>query len=274
MSSDEARVWLLPEHLPFSDAVAETLWQAYAAQAPDLSRLTLVTPTPMLAQAVQAALLHHADGALLAPASHTLHTLAPATGPVRSALACRIRIAEAVTRFRRLFPAQAPLLVADSLYALFDELTQQQLAPEADEAALLARLQRGYGLPRPLAALSREAAIVHRLYTAFLEDVGTAAPAAAAGAALADTLEHWPADKPLIFAGFDSLTPAQAAPLADALARGAWFFAQGRSSGRDGATSAERHRIKELEREVRQLRQAYEILRKASADFAQASLAV
>ena len=44
------------------------------------------------------------------------------------------------------------------------------------------------------------------------------------------------------------------------------------SGARDGATSAERHRIKELEREVRQLRQANEILRKASAYFAQAEL--
>ncbi len=34
------------------------------------------------------------------------------------------------------------------------------------------------------------------------------------------------------------------------------------SGARDGATSAERERIKELEREVRQLRQANEILRK------------
>ena len=34
------------------------------------------------------------------------------------------------------------------------------------------------------------------------------------------------------------------------------------SGARDGATSAERDRIKELEREVRQLRQANEILRK------------
>ena len=46
------------------------------------------------------------------------------------------------------------------------------------------------------------------------------------------------------------------------------------SGARDGATSAERDKIKELEREVRQLRQANEILRKASAYFAQATLAV
>jgi len=41
---------------------------------------------------------------------------------------------------------------------------------------------------------------------------------------------------------------------------------------RPGLTSDERERIKALEREVRELRQANEILRKASAYFAQAEL--
>ncbi len=41
---------------------------------------------------------------------------------------------------------------------------------------------------------------------------------------------------------------------------------------RAGPTSEERERIKSLEREVRELRQANEILRKASAYFAQAEL--
>ena len=41
---------------------------------------------------------------------------------------------------------------------------------------------------------------------------------------------------------------------------------------REGVTSAERERVKELEREVRELRRANEILRKASAYFAQAEL--
>ena len=41
---------------------------------------------------------------------------------------------------------------------------------------------------------------------------------------------------------------------------------------RAGATSAERERIKELEREVRERRQAHEILRQASAYFARAEL--
>jgi transposase len=41
---------------------------------------------------------------------------------------------------------------------------------------------------------------------------------------------------------------------------------------RDGVTTEERDRIKALEREVRELRQSNEILRKASAYFAQAEL--
>lgn len=41
---------------------------------------------------------------------------------------------------------------------------------------------------------------------------------------------------------------------------------------RDGVTSAERERVKELERENRELRKASEILKLASAFFAQAEL--
>ena len=41
---------------------------------------------------------------------------------------------------------------------------------------------------------------------------------------------------------------------------------------RDGVTSAERDRVKALEREVRELRKANEILKLASAFFAQAEL--
>ena len=41
---------------------------------------------------------------------------------------------------------------------------------------------------------------------------------------------------------------------------------------REGLTTSERERLKALEREVRELRQANEILRKASAYFAQAEL--
>lgn len=52
-----------------------------------------------------------------------------------------------------------------------------------------------------------------------------------------------------------------------------WVRQAERDAGdRSGPTSAERARIKELERENRELKQANEILRKASAYFAQAEL--
>lgn len=52
-----------------------------------------------------------------------------------------------------------------------------------------------------------------------------------------------------------------------------WVRQAERDAGRrDGLTSGARERLKELEREVRELRRANEILRKASAFFAQAEL--
>src|SRR3954465_10926976 len=54
---------------------------------------------------------------------------------------------------------------------------------------------------------------------------------------------------------------------------GSWVRQAERDQGlRAGPTSDERERIKVLEREVRELRQANEILRKASAYFAMAEL--
>ena len=52
-----------------------------------------------------------------------------------------------------------------------------------------------------------------------------------------------------------------------------WYKQAQLDAGKDaGPTSVEKARIKELEREVRELRQANEILKKASAYFAQAEL--
>ncbi len=52
-----------------------------------------------------------------------------------------------------------------------------------------------------------------------------------------------------------------------------WVWQAERDQGlKAGPTSDERERIKSLEREVRELRQANEIQRKASADFAMAEL--
>ncbi len=52
-----------------------------------------------------------------------------------------------------------------------------------------------------------------------------------------------------------------------------WVRQHERDTGkREGATTAEQERVKALEREVRELRKANEILRLASAFFAQAEL--
>jgi transposase-like protein len=52
-----------------------------------------------------------------------------------------------------------------------------------------------------------------------------------------------------------------------------WVRQEERDAGRrPGLTTAERERLKELERENRELKRANEILRKASAFFAQAEL--
>ena len=52
-----------------------------------------------------------------------------------------------------------------------------------------------------------------------------------------------------------------------------WVRQSERDTGsREGMSTAEKERIKALEREIRELRQANEILRKASAYFAQAEL--
>ena len=230
----DARILLIPPGADLPETTARLLLAQYRAQLPDLTKLTLVVASPALGSALLRALVGAAGGALLAPRILTLAQLAP-TPEAASPLACRLRLAEAVARFRFLFPGQTPLRVADALYALFEELEQQQVALPDDEAALEALLQQGYGAARPLAALSREAQIVHRLHRAFREELGERAPALARRRALGETLAHWPETAPLWLIGFDALTPAEAAALRPVLARPSLhFLTQGRLQGRDG----------------------------------------
>ena len=230
----DARILLIPPGADLPEVAARRILERHAALLPDLSSLTLVAASPALASALLRVLVRLAGGALLAPRMFSsLAQLAPAEAA--TTLACRLRLAEAVARFRFLFPGQTPLRVADALYALFEELEQQQVELPDDEAELEARLLRGYGATRPLAALSREAQIVHRLHRAFREELGERAPAVARRRALTATLAQWPEDAPLWLIGFDALTPAEAAALRPALARpGTHWLSQGRLEGRDG----------------------------------------
>ncbi len=82
-------------------------------------------------------------------------------------------------------------------------------------------------------------------------------------------LEHRP-EHPSQWAAIVSIA-AKIGCTAETLRR--WVNQAERDSGRNsGVTTDERERLKALEREVRELRQANEILRKASAYFAQAEL--
>jgi len=71
--------------------------------------------------------------------------------------------------------------------------------------------------------------------------------------------------------GRDRVDCGQAGCTAETLRK--WVRQAERDNGfRGGLTTAERQRAKELEREVRELKRINEILRKASAYFAQAEL--
>lgn len=206
--------------------------EAHRAALPDLTGVTLVVPQAALAAALRVALVQEAGGALLMPRVLTLRALAAPDTPPASALACQMRLAEAVSRFRFLFPGQAPLRVAEALYTLFDELEREAVTLPEDEAELEALLQKGYGAAAAMPALSREAQIVHRLHRAFREELGDRAPAVAEREALARTLARWPAETPLWFVGFDTLTRSEAAAIRSSLALPHTRFVTQGASGR------------------------------------------
>lgn len=243
--SSNARAILLPPAASFAGECARLICERFGASAPDFSALTVITPSTALFAPLREALAHAAGGALLSPRFCTLDDLATGDAPVRSALACTLRLAEAVGRFRFLFPGQSPLRVAESLYALFDDMLRHGLGDLAEEAAFTARLQVLYGSSKPIAALSREAQIVHRLLRALQEELGDSIPALAESQALQRTLRNWPADQPLVFIGFDALRPLEIAAVQMALAReSTLLIAQGRQQGRDA--EAHRHWVRAL----------------------------
>jgi len=230
---------LIASAAAFADAVAARLVTEHRAALPDLSALTLVVATPALIRPLHLAFAHAAGGAVLGPRCVTAAQLAaehlPADAPAPlTPLACRLRLAGWAARLRDVFPDQDPLSLADALYAIFDELALNAAALPDDPEQFTEQLCAAYGAPR-LQPLSREAQIVHRLWRAYVEDLGARAPAVAylAGlrAALAnDTRYEWLA--------FDAFSRAEAALLAPALARGAVrVWSQGRVLGRDGAAT-------------------------------------
>lgn len=235
-------ILLLPTSAGFVREAAERLVARHAERLPDLSGLTLVIAHAAMLKPLLAALAEAAGGALLLPRIVTARQFAAEALPDSAAqplpeLECTLRLAEALSRFRSIFPGQDPLRVAEALYAIFDELVLNAATLPDDEAALAERLREAYGA-QLIEPLSREAQIVHRLWRAYIEEIGERAPAfaylAGFGAALNDSTH----EAPLYWLGFDTLSQAEAALLRPPIEQGRLqFWTQGRSAGRDGAAT-------------------------------------
>lgn len=235
-------VLLLPASADFIREAARRLVSAHADRLPDLSGLTVVIAHPAMQRPLRVALAEAAGGAVLLPRILGARQLAAEALPDTAAtplpeLECVLRLAEALSRFRSIFPDQDPLSVAEALYAIFDELVLNAARLPDDEAAFAERLREAYGA-QLVEPLSREAQIVHRLWRAYIEDIGERAPAFAYLAGLTAALDRLPDDAPLYWLGADALAQAEAVRLRPLIAAGRLqFWAQGRSEGRDGAAA-------------------------------------
>ncbi len=231
-----ARLLLIPPAAPFADEVARRLLDLHRERLPDLSGLTLVLASPALARPLRSALARRAGGAILGPRLIDARQLAADALPVDAAaplspLACRLQLAEWLTRLRSVFPNQDPMRVADALFAIFEELTLNAASLPAEAAAFAERLRAAYASP-PLAALSREAQLVHHLWRFYSEEIGGRAPAIVYLRGLKTALSG---KTRLLWLGFDALAQAEAALLRPAIAAGhVQFWTQGRLDGRDG----------------------------------------
>ncbi len=147
-----------------------------AATLPDLGPCLVWVPDPRLRtpllQALESAARAAGHPALLAPeittlgdwvARQPLAVDAPLPLP-----ACELLLVEALRGFERLFGDADPWFAADSLLALFQELTREGARLGESEDGWQQRLARAYGiLGEAPAPMGREAAIVHRLWQAW-----------------------------------------------------------------------------------------------------------
>lgn len=232
---------LFPPAADLLDEAARRLVAQRRDELPDLSPLWLLLPAAPAAAHLRRRLAHHAGGGVLGPQIRTLAGFADAHADGEAAvdpLECRLLLAESLKRHRSLFSGHDPARVADALFALFEELTLQDVDPGAEESAFAERLRRGYG-GAPAAWLSREAQIVHRLWRAFAQDSGGRSPAALFLARLRAAFAAASPQAPVHLLGFDELPRAAARIVRDALAAGkAALWLQGRLEGHDGAALA------------------------------------
>lgn len=237
-AQEDPRLTLLPPHADLIGWAAARLVERHRHELPDLAAVRLLVPSSACAAPLRQRLCAEARGSLLGPQIQTLAQFAAEFGhasPPLSATDCRLILVAALRRYRNLFAGQDPWRLADALFSLFEELSQQAVNPDADEAAFAQRLARAYRA-RPLSALSFEAQVVHRLWKAFLEDTAGRSPAETYRLNLQQAFAQRRGQEHRYLLGLDRLAAAEHQVIRAELASGhlrGWL--QGRLNGRDGA---------------------------------------
>ena len=199
---------------------AQRILEHYQDALPDLTHCRLLVADTQCAPQLRAALLREAErrgcGALLGPVIERLDTwlaqFPVATARTLGRPAQELVLAEALRGARPVYADTDPWLLADQLLSLFDELTHHQVAIPDRLEAFKARLQQGYGVDKPSAALQQEAYILHTLWHAWHQQLAAEQSTDAASAYLAQlaaSLEQCPAQD-LWLLGFDRFSSAEA----------------------------------------------------------------
>lgn len=168
--------------VPYSDDALAVLAEHIVRNEclPDLSRVVVLMPETLAADRLREILLGraHACGysALLGPKIDTLRCWVETNVPSRSRIignaGRRLLLVESLLHYPAIFGASDPWRLAECLLELFDELTLRQVDLSDDLEQFTARLAEAYGIRQTrVAALSREAHIVHTLWRGWREQL-------------------------------------------------------------------------------------------------------
>lgn len=178
--SNRAQVHLLPYHFQLIDFLVDKVVSDARARLPDLSHAVILMPNRECAAIARQMLLQHprvksGGQALLGPRLTSLNHYIEQHGHSRlnrlNRYSKELQLVEVIRPFTHLFGIDNPWLIAQSLADLFDELTLQQIQLEPSAAEFTERIQRAYGSERLLAAMEKEASIIHQLWHAWLQQL-------------------------------------------------------------------------------------------------------
>ncbi len=242
MPADPA-IHLLPYAADLPARLAQHIVAAHAAQLPDLSRVSLLLPTPLAARELRSQLLTAAEaqghGALLGPEIEVfgqwVRRQSPHPRPVLSPHRRELMLVEALVDHAWLYGKGSPWALAGSLAELFDELAARHVRLPGDLADFTQLLSEAYGGSPQGEALGREAQLVHTLWQAWQQQMAAAGVNDAASdhlVGLRASLDTLPADQHLYLVGISEFAPAEAEWLRALLERGqASVWLQGDGSG-------------------------------------------